>query len=462
MITGTGTQQDPFRPETWEEILECTVTDDVYTQFPLVLGKTADTSIIAGKRYFYANGEEVSEPTASQLDNYYENSFTVDFNDYYPTGVTEEILFRGYIDGRDAKILNVFYDGATCVFRMSNPQNGIIKSLHFINMWIIEAASKEGVWYTSLFRCPGNAYSAPSGRVFEYCSFAGRLESAAVATGGSASEHYRCSYNFELVRGAAIAANRNDGHGVLLTDCDITVHGLDNGTIYCGRPVNSYIHGSMNGIELSGVASNSIIDLSNLTSVSRVNGTPTRILVNLDKYSGGSLRSGFVGVTTSQLMDVSYLQGIGFPIDDGTTGWTMGTDNFPTNVNFIEAPKNVWITPLPFIAWNIDPLVNDGYPYKGVFLDMPESAIEGEGPKALWRIDLDVSDHPYMELPPDIPAFGAFANTNNLAYVKIPVTVQKLGDQVFTNTKLRDVKISPDCTFSDTTFPPGCRVNYYE
>jgi len=93
---------------------------------------------------------------------------------------------------------------------------------------------------------------------------------------------------------------------------------------------------------------------------------------------------------------------------------------------------------------------------------MPEYAIEGEGPKALWRIDLDVSDHPYTELPPDIPAFGAFANANNLTYVKIPVTVQKLGDQVFTNTRLREVKISPDCTFSDTTFPPGCRVNYYE
>lgn len=33
-ITGTGTANDPFRPETWEEVLQCTSTDGIYTTFP--------------------------------------------------------------------------------------------------------------------------------------------------------------------------------------------------------------------------------------------------------------------------------------------------------------------------------------------------------------------------------------------------------------------------------------------
>ena len=105
----------------------------------------------------------------------------------------------------------------------------------------------------------------------------------------------------------------------------------------------------------------------------------------------------------------------------------------------------------------------DGYPTNDQFPELPTVAMTKPYPKALFRIDLQVNNgYPYHELLPKVPLLGAFANANNLIYARIPATVQKLGDQSFTNTLLKQVKISQDCTFDEETFPKGCLIEYYK
>lgn len=56
---------------------------------------------------------------------------------------------------------------------------------------------------------------------------------------------------------------------------------------------------------------------------------------------------------------------------------------------------------------------------------------------------------------------GAFANAINLSEVVIPRSCKKIGRYAFSKTKLKLVVIASDCEYYPTSFPEGCRINFY-
>ncbi len=140
--------------------------------------------------------------------------------------------------------------------------------------------------------------------------------------------------------------------------------------------------------------------------------------------------------------------------------WIQGEDLFPYNENFIPMPEKALSEP-PDAIFRIDE--TDDLPHTNLAPVLNIPALTKPFPDAVFRIKPDeMGGIPFNKLPPDCPALGAFANANNLIYARIPATVQKLGDQSFTNTLLKQVKISQDCTFDEETFPKGCLIEYYK
>lgn len=56
---------------------------------------------------------------------------------------------------------------------------------------------------------------------------------------------------------------------------------------------------------------------------------------------------------------------------------------------------------------------------------------------------------------------GTFANAKDLQGVSIPKSVKKIGRYSFANTQLKSVTIAKDCKYYDTSFPKGCKINFY-
>lgn len=56
---------------------------------------------------------------------------------------------------------------------------------------------------------------------------------------------------------------------------------------------------------------------------------------------------------------------------------------------------------------------------------------------------------------------GTFANAKDLQGVSIPKSVKKIGRYSFANTQLKSVTIAKDCEYYDTSFPKGCKINFY-
>lgn len=53
-------------------------------------------------------------------------------------------------------------------------------------------------------------------------------------------------------------------------------------------------------------------------------------------------------------------------------------------------------------------------------------------------------------------------NAADLEYVSIPESVKLIGENAFTNTALKSVRISRDCVFYPTSFPEDCQISYYD
>jgi hypothetical protein len=57
---------------------------------------------------------------------------------------------------------------------------------------------------------------------------------------------------------------------------------------------------------------------------------------------------------------------------------------------------------------------------------------------------------------------GAFANCVSLDTAHIPHSCEEIGKYAFRNTALDTVTISEECTYSATSFPDDCTVEFYE
>lgn len=318
MITGTGTQADPYRPETWEEILQCTTADYVYTVFPVKVSATPtkDDTVKPWKKYFDSSGNAIMKPKTSEIKNYYENTFSVDLNDYYPNGIpTAGIYLKGFVDGNGATIKNAYYDGDAHAIIMSNAESkGKITYLNFTDFYF--KATRRGATLIGV-RTDAADNGTFSGEAFYGCEFSGVLSSldvdyCAITQCGNPGVISNCSYN---VKGLSSGCNLDTGNYVAQhKNCRIVIDNLYGTQLSL---TGCYVEGNANELNIYSQSRSlqSNTSILNFTA-DTISGTGTyqnMILVNTDRYSG-TLPTGCIGVTDEQLRDAAYLSSIGFPI----------------------------------------------------------------------------------------------------------------------------------------------------
>ncbi len=94
--------------------------------------------------------------------------------------------------------------------------------------------------------------------------------------------------------------------------------------------------------------------------------------------------------------------------------------------------------------------------------DLPtplEHVMEAPFPPFWWNVSGGKLTHTGLPAP---VLCGAFANCASLDTAHIPESCKSLGTYTFRNTALASVTIADDCTYSTTTFPEDCEINFYE
>lgn len=80
-------------------------------------------------------------------------------------------------------------------------------------------------------------------------------------------------------------------------------------------------------------------------------------------------------------------------------------------------------------------------------------------PPGVWYVENGRLTHSGL---PSLLISGAFTGCSALTQVSIPRSVKSIGENSFAGTALRRVRIAQDCTYSETSFPEGCAVEFYE
>ena len=319
-MTGTGTAQDPYVVNDWDEFVTAIGTNQAYVEFPKQLVLTSDTTVQQGKMYVDDNGELIIDPKNSEISSYYENTFVIDFNDYYPYGYgltsNNRIQIRAVsINGKGGMIknLNVYSDSSygTEKFFAYYQYEGLglsITNLSFANI-ICENCD-----------LIGNNYSGPYGNKVKSCHFSGSITADTANSRGASlinfSDRYgsglfagavSCGFNIEL-HGKANWCKTDAPHNSRYSRFEIT--GDTTATILM-KGKHNYIIGELDNssIEISADEERSIYDI-NVDSITGTNTAHT--LANSDKCS--DISEGITAVTTEQLQDAEYLRSIEFLI----------------------------------------------------------------------------------------------------------------------------------------------------
>lgn len=93
--------------------------------------------------------------------------------------------------------------------------------------------------------------------------------------------------------------------------------------------------------------------------------------------------------------------------------------------------------------------------------DLPEllPRLSPPYPPGIWYIENGRLTHSRL---PQLIVGGAFSGCASLTQVSIPRSVKSIGDNAFAGTALTRVRIAQDCTYSETSFPEDCVVEFYE
>ncbi|HOO05857.1 MAG TPA: leucine-rich repeat protein [Ruminococcus sp.] len=198
------------------------------------------------------------------------------------------------------------------------------------------------------------------------------------------------------------------------------------------------------------------IDLPTSATITAISNTGKTLQVDFLGYADSSTNTPICDLywyDSPYTFDLSQYSGIRY-----VRAVIKNSDN--TNIS----PADIASAKIELIAPNAWYMSEDGYPKYSLFPELPASPMEKPYPKALWRIDPQINGgYPYHELMPGLvrKGPGAFCNAIHLTRVRIPESVKTIGEKAFANTALRSVTIAPDCTYSETSFPPGCEVNFY-
>lgn len=133
--------------------------------------------------------------------------------------------------------------------------------------------------------------------------------------------------------------------------------------------------------------------------------------------------------------------------------WTVD-DNRLTHADLPEPLTAIMSEPYPPVWWYVDgeKLTHNGLP------EPLTSIMQPPYPLFWWYVDNGRLVN--SNLPAPVHR-GAFANCTLLETAHIPESVKSIGEYSFRNTALESVKIASDCTYSVTSFPEDCEIEYY-
>ena len=134
------------------------------------------------------------------------------------------------------------------------------------------------------------------------------------------------------------------------------------------------------------------------------------------------------------------------------------------NENCFNIPENSSITN------NITkPLIPVNTNHDCIFIminGMPELSVDMSNAKFGDRLNdvvlcIDDKNKPAHLTFPKLYKEGAFRGSK-ISYISIPKSCKKIGPNAFTSTKIKSVTIARDCVYESNSFPPGCKIAYYE
>lgn len=294
-MTGTGTQNDPFIVDNWPDFVTAIGTADAYVEFP-------------------------------------EGGGTINVSSVYPTGIPETSIACTSIKGNDWILKNIYCKGHRG-FSTARGRYVSIDKLHFLDFYYDD----EGEYYFGsdgmLF---GNSDDERQGYYFNQCQFSGIVNCSYYSSdvyrrnGLFAQSNYwkicrllQCSINVQLNGYAVLLSGSNYTHEDNRVEfCDIKVSGTSTQWTVYGDYRNCYItgispttyFGCSYGSANWNIINADFTDASSFECQGR-SGEGIINLINTDLLpDGATIGTGFVGVTTEQLQDASYLASLGFPI----------------------------------------------------------------------------------------------------------------------------------------------------
>lgn len=293
-MTGTGTQADPFIVNNWADFVTAIGTADAYVEFP-------------------------------------EGGGVIDMNDVAPTGIPEVSVACTSIKGNNWVIRNLYCKGHNGLSTAYGKYVSIDK-LHFLNFYF-DDDGESAQFGILLF---GNSDDERQGYYFNECQFSGiancskNIVEIERRNGLFHQGNYwekcrliRCSINVQLNGYAILLGGSTYTHEDNRVEyCNIKVSGNSPRWTKYGDYRNCYITGDSvaTGFDARYGKSNCNIvnvDFSNAESFECEgrSGEGVINLINSDLLpSGATIGTGFIGVTTAQLQDASYLASLGFPI----------------------------------------------------------------------------------------------------------------------------------------------------
>lgn len=138
----------------WAEFIAAVGTSGAEVEFPKNLVRTSDTDVDPNKLYTDANGVVQTNVQPSDLANLYENTFTLNANDYAPGGITSHIQIRcASINGFGGYIKNLAssMDGVLGFYAVTQ-----VTGIAFLNINLEEYMFFGAVWsggYNQINKC---------------------------------------------------------------------------------------------------------------------------------------------------------------------------------------------------------------------------------------------------------------------------------------------------------------------
>lgn len=317
-MQGTGTQNDPFVPNTWDDFVVAIATSGAYVELPIELIRTSDDKVKNGKLYFDSQGNRIATPIQSELSSYYENNFKFDMNTVNPLGVF--ISFNNcHVNGNGGSIVNLY---------VPNDDTGIVvnagtvylQDINFLNIYCDNSSDK------GVFSCWNNTQNYELTNV----QFQGVINRGyMLGVNGGNRKHISTTFSLTFSENAKFCPVYLDDSNKYYSFCLFDFYGnptylfdTSNGNRFLNCKMTGELFGTYDGnrplFPFSSNATTCVVDLD-VTNYSGVyfeyNGS-NPCIINTDKLSSGTTYRGLTGVTAQQLQDASYLRSIGFPVGD--------------------------------------------------------------------------------------------------------------------------------------------------